>query len=223
MLIPVNSYVFTNCYPMNPFGDAVRQLMEAKKVSGLKLAEAIGITPTSVSRILTGQSRPRQVTLTRIMQQLCQTQDEEQLLIRAYSGLESLPQEAVSDDKRNAEEEEARVKRFLEVKTQSILFKRSVAKELDKVGIEYTMDFCQGAISTDFLIERGGQRIALECRFNVHRDLERAARTANILYKELECQKVITVTPFDTTEESSHLANFITATPSEAISAIIEA
>ena len=106
---------------MNSFGDAVRQLMEAKKVSGLKLAESIGITPTSVSRILTGQSRPRQVTLTRIMQQLCQTQDEEQLLIRAYSGLESLPQEAVNDDKRNAEEEEARVKRFLEVSTANFL------------------------------------------------------------------------------------------------------
>ena len=176
---------------MNPFGDAVRQLMETKKVSGLKLAESIGITPTSVSRILTGQSRPRQVTLTRIMQQLCQTQDEEQLLIRAYSGLESLPQEAVSDDRRNAEEEEARVKRFLEVKTQSILFKRSVAKELDKADINYTMDFCQGAISTDFLIERGGQRIALESKFNVLRDIERTAITARLLKRELNCDEVL--------------------------------
>lgn len=205
---------------MNPFGDAVRQLMEAKKVSGLKLAESIGITPTSVSRILTGQSRPRQVTLTRIMQQLCQTQDEEQLLIRAYSGLESLPQEAVSDDKRNAEEEEARVMRFLEVKTQSILFKRSVAKELDRSGINYTMDFCQGAISTDFLIERGGKRIALECRFNVHRDLERALLTAKVLKRELMCDQVITVTPFDISETLPASSDFLTATPSEAIELI---
>jgi len=205
---------------MNPFGDAVRQLMEAKKVSGLKLAESIGITPTSVSRILTGQSRPRQVTLTRIMQQLCQTQDEEQLLIRAYPGLESLPQEAVSDDKRNAEEEEARVMRFLEVKTQSILFKRSVAKELDRSGINYTMDFCQGAISTDFLIERGGKRIALECRFNVHRDLERALLTAKVLKRELMCDQVITVTPFDISETLPASSDFLTATPSEAIELI---
>ena len=205
---------------MNSFGDAVRQLMEAKKVSGLKLAESIGITPTSVSRILTGQSRPRQVTLTRIMQQLCQTQDEEQLLIRAYSGLESLPQEAVSDDRRNAEEEEARVKRFLEVKTQSILFKRSVAKELDKADINYTMDFCQGAISTDFLIERSGQRIALECRFNVHRDIERALLTAKVLQRELMCDQVITVTPFDISETLPAGSDLITATPREAIERI---
>lgn len=39
---------------MNFFGDALRALMETKKVSGLKLAEAIGISPTSVSRILNG-------------------------------------------------------------------------------------------------------------------------------------------------------------------------
>lgn len=205
---------------MNTFGDAVRQLMEAKKVSGLKLAESIGITPTSVSRILTGQSRPRQVTLTRIMQQLCQTQDEEQLLIRAYSGLESLPQEAVRDDKRNAEEEDARVKRFLEVKTQSILFKRSVAKELDKADINYTMDFCQGAISTDFLIERGGKRIALECRFNVHRDLERALLTAKVLQRELLCDQVITVTPFDMSETLPAGSDFLNATPNDAVELI---
>lgn len=205
---------------MNSFGDAVRQLMEAKKVSGLKLAESIGITPTSVSRILTGQSRPRQVTLTRIMQQLCQTQDEEQLLIRAYSGLESLPQEAVSNDKRNAEEEEARVKRFLEVKTQSILFKRSVAKELDKADINYTMDFCQGAISTDFLIERSGKRIALECRFNVHRDIERALLTAKVLRRELMCDQVITVTPFDISKTLPAGSDFLTATPNDAIEMI---
>ena len=207
---------------MNSFGDAVRQLMEGKKITGLKLAESIGITPTSVSRILTGQSRPRQVTLTRIMQQLCQSHDEEQLLIRAYSGLESLPQEAVSDDKRNAEEEEARVKRFLEVKTQSILFKRSVAKELDKADINYTMDFCLGAISTDFLIERGGKRIALECRFNVHRDIERALLTAMVLKRELMCDQVITVTPFDISETLPVGSDFLTATPNDAVELIQE-
>lgn len=202
---------------MNTFGDALRKLMEAKEVTGLQLAADIGITPTSVSRILTGQSRPRQVTLTRIMKQVCRTQDEEQLLIRAYSGLESLPQEALDDDKRNAEEDEARVKRFLEVKTQSILFKRSVAKELDKANIDYTVDYCRGAISTDFLIERDGKRIALECRFNVHRDIERALLTAKVLRQENLCDKVITVTPFDISETLPRSSESLVATSSEVI------
>lgn len=79
--------------------------MEAKKASGLQLTESIGITPTSVSKILNGQSRPRQFTLTQIMKRPCETPRGEQLIVRTYTGLESLPQEAVSDDKRNAEEE----------------------------------------------------------------------------------------------------------------------
>lgn len=202
---------------MSPFGDSVRQLMEAKKVSGLKLAESIGITPTSVSRILTGQSRPRQVTLSRIMQALCQDRGEEQALLRAYSGLDALPEEQAINDERNAEANEERVRRFLEVKTQSILFKRSVAKELDKAGIAYAQDYCKGVTSTDFLVEQNGKRIAMECRFNVQRDLERAVMTAKVLQKELDCNQVITVTPFDITDTLTEGSDFATATPGEAI------
>jgi transcriptional regulator with XRE-family HTH domain len=202
---------------MNHFGDALRQLMEAKKVSGLKLAEDIGISTTSVSRILNGQSRPRQVTLSRIMKALCQDRSEEQALLRAYSGLDTLPEERALNDERNAQANEERVRRFLEVKTQSILFKRSVAKELDKAGIAYVQDYCKGAISTDFLIESGGHRIALECRFNVQRDLERAVLTANFLKKELGCNMVITVTPFDVSDTLPAENDFVSATPGEAV------
>ena len=191
--------------------------MEAKKVSGLKLAEDIGISTTSVSRILNGQSRPRQVTLSRIMKALCQDHSEEQVLLRAYSGLDTLPEEQAVNDERNAQANEERVRRFLEVKTQSILFKRSVAKELDKAGVDYVQDYCRGPVSTDFLIEREGRRIALECRFNVQRDLERAVLTANLLKKELGCESVITVVPFDISETTTDAKNFLTATPSEII------
>ena len=202
---------------MSLFGNSLRELMDAKDVSGLKLAEDIGITPTSVSRILTGQSRPRQVTFTRILKRLCESKAEEQELIRAYSGLEALPEEAALADARNAEEDEARVKRFLEVKTQSILFKRSVGRELAKAGIEFTADYCKGAISTDFLIETNGKRIALVCRFNVQRDLERAVITAKVLREALGCDTVITVTPFDISEGAPEAGDFLMATPSEVI------
>ena len=195
----------------------MRQLMEAKKISGLKLAESIGITPTSVSRILNGQSRPRQVTLSRIMKALCQDRSEEQALLRAYSGLDTLPEEQALNDERNAQANEERVRRFLEVKTQSILFKRSVARELDKAEISYVQDYCKGATSTDFLIERGGKRIALECRFNVQRDFERAVLTAKVLREELGCDSVITVTPFDVSDTVPAGSDFVSATPGEAV------
>ena len=202
---------------MNAFGDALRALMESKKVSGLKLAEDIGISPTSVSRILNGQSRPRQVTLSRIMKALCQDRSEEQALLRAYSGLDTLPEEQAVNDERNAQAEEERVKRFLEVKTQSILFKRSVARELDKAGIAYVQDYCKGPFSTDFLIERGGQRIALECRFNVQRDFERAILSAKVIREELRCDSVVTVTPFDISDTMPVGSDFVSATPGEVV------
>lgn len=182
---------------MNHLSDALQQLMEVKKVCDIKLAEEIGISPNSVSRILNGQSRPRQFTLSRIMQALCQGRSEEQALLRAYSGLDALPEEQALNGECHAQANEERIRRFLEVKTQSILFKRSVARELDKAGIEYAMDWCKGPVSTDFLIERGGQRIALECKFNVLRDIERTALTAHFLKKELPCSEVLTVVPFE--------------------------
>ena len=208
---------------MNHFGDALRQIMEVKKVSGLKLAEDIGISPTSVSRILNGQSRPRQVTLSRIMQALCQDRSEEQALLRAYSGLDTLPEEQAVNDERNAQANEERVRRFLEVKTQSILFKRSVARELDKAGITYVQDYCKGPVSTDFLVEQNGRRIALECKFNVHRDLERAAITAKVLEKELNCDTVLTVTPFSIDDVENEAPDFPTVTPQEMIETISKA
>lgn len=217
MLIKIMNHVFIYNHNMSRFGDTLRQLMEAKNVSGVQLAEDIGITPTSVSRILNGQSRPRQVTLSRIMARLCQSAGEQQALLRAFSGLETLPSEESNPDERNAQAEEERVKRFLEVKTQSILFKRSVARELDKAGIAYVQDYCRGAVSTDFLIERGGKRIALECRFNVQRDFERAILSARVIREELGCDSVITVTPFDVSDTVPAESDFVSATPGEAV------
>lgn len=202
---------------MNYFGEAVRNLMEQRGVSGQQLAEAVGITPTSVSRILNGQSRPRQVTLTRLMESLCDGKSEQQALLRAYSGLEALPEEQALSDEQNARLNEERVKRFLEVKTQSILFKRSVARELDKAGIEYQMDYCKGTVSTDFLVKAGGKRIALECRFNVQRDFERAVITAKLLREALDCNKVITVVPFDLSDNEQLPSGFTVVTPGELV------
>lgn len=154
------------------------------------------------------------------MKALCQDRSEERALLRAYSGLDTLPEEQAVNDERNAQAEEERVRRFLEVKTQSILFKRSVARELNKAGIEYLQDYCKGVVSTDFLIEHGGQRIALECRFNVQRDFERAILSAKVIREELECSSVITVTPFDVSDSVPNNSGFATATPSETIERI---
>jgi len=193
---------------MKKFGDALRQLMELKAVTGVQLSAETGLTTTSISRLLNGQTRPRQVTLTRLMKYLCETKAEEQSLLRAYSGLETLPEETVLDDEKNAQEERARALRYLEMKSQSIAFKRSVARELDKAGLSYKQDYAEGVFVTDFLIEQDGKRVALECKFNVHRDFEKTGTIAELLKENLKIDSVLIVVPYgmdSVTKESSGL------------------
>jgi transcriptional regulator with XRE-family HTH domain len=194
---------------MKKLGDAIRRLMEAKEITGVQLAADIGLTATSVSRILNGASRPRQVTLSRLMKRLCETREEEQSILRAYSSiLEGVPEELVIEDEDNRREEIARCERFLEIKTQSISFKNSVARELAKAGIEAKQDYCEGLVSTDFLIERNGKRLSLECKFNVHRDVEKTRIIADLLSESLKVESVLIVVPYamdSVTKQSSGL------------------
>ena len=193
---------------MKRFGDTLRQLMELKAVTGVQLSAETGLTTTSISRLLNGQTRPRQVTLTRLMKYLCETKAEEQSFLRAYSGLETLPEEAVLDAEKNAQEERARALRYLEMKSQSIAFKRSVARELDKAGLSYKQDYAEGVFVTDFLIEQDGQRVAVECKFNVHRDFEKTGTIAELLKENLKIDSVLIVVPYgmdSVTMESSGL------------------
>ena len=181
---------------MNLFGDAVRQPIEAQKASGLQLTESIGITPTSVSHILNGVTRPRQNTFTRMCQALCKTKEEERRFVAAFTGTEFLEEEP-DQPLPSAEKEilRLRAEQFLERKTQSIQFKRSVARELEKAGIDYQQDFCEGIFSTDFLIKKDGKRIALECKANVERDMEKTLALADLLIQQLGC-RVYLVAPY---------------------------
>lgn len=161
--------------------------------------------------------------MTRLMKRLCETRDEEQAIIRAYSSiLEGLPEESIIEDEENQQEEIARCERFLEVKTQSISFKKSVGRELAKAGIEAKEDYCEGLVSTDFLIEREGKRIAIECKFDVHRDLEKTRIIAGLILEHLRVDSVLIVVPYGldtvrkeadglTIVELSELAEFLNA------------
>lgn len=190
------------------FGEALRQLMKLKGVTGVQLSAETGLTTTSVSRLLNGQTRPRQVTLSRLVKYLCESKAEEQSLLRAYSGLETLPEECILDDEKNLQEDRARALRYLEMKSQSIAFKRSVARELEKADLHYTQDYVEGVFVTDFLIEHDCKRISLECKFNIHRDFEKTCTITNLLKENLKLHSVVIVVPYgmdDTTRESSGL------------------
>lgn len=172
--------------------------MERRGLTGSQLAADIGLSAASVSRIVTGQSRPRQVTLSRLMKRLCTSGDEEQMLIAAYESrdAEGLPLAPLVSEAANAQVEEERVRRFMEVKAQSIAFKRSVARELDKAGIAYRQDVTEKLIVTDFLLKLSERRIALECKFNLHRDMEKSLISARLIREQFNCDRVFIVVPF---------------------------
>ena len=172
--------------------------MRRQGLTGVQLVAEIGLSETSLSRILKGHSRPKQVTLTRLMKRLCTTEADSQNLLRAFTGiLTPVHEEPVLDDPRNVIEERERIERWLEAKTQAITFKNAVAKELDRAGVHYRRDVCDGIASADFLVERGGQRIVIECKFNVSRDFEKTVGVAKLLCELLRCERAVIVVPYE--------------------------
>jgi transcriptional regulator with XRE-family HTH domain len=182
---------------MNALSETLRELMDRHGLNGVKLADEIGISAVSVSHILTGKSRPRQVTLSRMMKRLCESKEDEQVLLSAYESLGNikLPASPVLNDEVNVATEEERVRRFLEIKTQAVAFRNAVQSALDAIPVAYQAEFSNGPVITDFLIELKGKRIALECRANVKRDLEKSMVAARIIRDELTCDQVFIVVP----------------------------
>ena len=201
--------------------------MARRQLNGVQLAEDIGISETALSRIVQGHSKPKQVTLTRLMKRLCTSTHEEQMILRAFTGrlAEALGEEAVANDSRNPAEERERVERWLEARTQAITFKNAGGRELDKAGVAYRRDVCEGIASVDFLIERGGKRVAVECKFNVARDFEKTVGIAHRLHDLLRCDRTVIVVPFVDSYADEALASaprVVVKTPAELVAFLEE-
>jgi hypothetical protein len=132
-----------------------------------------------------------------MMKVLCENRKHEQVLLAAYeSPVETtLPVSPVLDDEANAATGEERVRQFLKMKTTAIAFRKEVALALDGIGVSYRSELARGPVITDFLIEKDGKRVALECRANVKRDPEKSLVSARIIRDELKCDQVFIVVP----------------------------
>ena len=183
----------------NILGDTIRSLLAKRQMKACELAKKIEISATSISKIMNGVSRPRQNSFTRMCEVLCETKEEERRLVSAFAGTELLDEEKEkpTDDAMEREILRLRAEQFLERKTQSIQFKRSVARELDKAGITYQQDYCEVPYPTDFLIEKDGKRIAQECKSNVGRDYEKTVAQAELICEKFQCQTCVVVPYID--------------------------
>lgn len=183
---------------MTSFGDVIRLLMERRGIAGKQLAADIGISPTSVSKIVTGHSKPRQVTLTRIMKRLCKTAEEEQMVVRAFTGLlDGIPDEPEKPERPILDEEIERVTRYLEVKSMSVAFKKDVEALLQGFNLKYQSDFRADPFICDFLVTIGSDRVAIDCKYNVNRDWDRTYATVKLLRENLPCDEVIVAIPYE--------------------------
>jgi len=179
------------------FGEVMRKLMERRGVTGIQLAQDIGITATSVSRLLNGASRPRQLTLTRIMHRLCVTPQEEQLVHSAFAGTRvSACEEPRAPFRPTPQDEIERVTRYMEVKSMSVAFELDVEAILTRSGLRFTRYFRNDPFVTDFLIEADQRRLAVECKYNVNRDWDGTVVTARLLREQLPCNQVLIVVPY---------------------------
>lgn len=189
---------------VNELGLVIKQLQRKHGLNGQELAKLVSITPPNLSQIVNGHAKPRQGTFSNLCKELGKDKVDEKRLVDAFLRVKKGMLETVAVDPVTQQKVEIkRAERFLEIKAQSIAFKRSVARELNNAGISYQQDYCEGIYVTDFLIEKDGKRVALECKFNVQRDFEKTTTITKILKEHLHCDQVYVVVPFMENDSNS--------------------
>ena len=165
-------------------------------ITSRDFAKRINLSPTSLSKIVQGVTRPRQANLTRILEELCETPEEEQQLLSAFAQVEEkLSEETTQLCPQHFEElEEQRVRRYLQMKSRSIAFREVVAGVLKKMGVRFQVPHEDNEIICDFYLP-GPPRIAIECKVNPNRDWDRTLTTVAILKKHFDLSTVLIVVP----------------------------
>lgn len=182
---------------MNEFGLVIKQLQCKRNLNGQELAKQINITPPNLSQIVNGHAKPRQGTFTNLCKELGKDKANEKLLVDAFLSVkEGTPETVAVDPEEYQKTEIERAERFLEMKVLSIAFKRSVARELNKAGIAYQRDYCEGIYITDFLVEYSGEKIVIECKFNVQPDMSKSFTIFGLLRENLNCDAAYVVVPY---------------------------
>ncbi len=181
---------------MRLFGNTVKFLLAQRGLTAKEFAERINLSPTSLSKIVNGLTKPRQANLTRIIEELCETPEEEQQLLSAYAHIEEALTEETGQvsEARFQKMEEDRVRCYLQVKSQSIAFRERVAEILRQSGQPFQGPHQNEDIICDFfLLTTPGT--AIECKANPNRDWDRTLTSANLFRSELPCERVIVIVP----------------------------
>lgn len=179
-------------------GDVLRKIVDDRGLRQKVLASKIGITEASLSNILNGKARPRQLTLTRLIDQLQTTPEELQRILAAYNHAENaqLPERPASPEQPIPQDEVERVKRYMEMKSMSVTFQDDVERELFRTGLFFERAHRHENIICDFLLT-GPPRIAVDCKYNLNRDWDRTVTAVKLLKEHLNLEVVLIVVPYE--------------------------
>lgn len=177
---------------MKLFGNTVKFLLAQRGLTSKEFAERINLSPTSLSKIVNGVTRPRQANLTRIIEELCESHEEKQQLLSAFEQVEEqLAEETPQADlKQFRLMEEDRVRRYLQAKAQSIAFREQVAEVLRESGQAFESPHHNDDVICDFFLP-GPPRIAIECKANPNRDWDRTIASIRLFLKDLPADFVV--------------------------------
>ena len=164
-------------------------------ISQKDFAQKLNLSPTALSQIITGKVKPRQATISKIMEFLSLSPDDEQILLKAFENYSSLPEDksAPSDPIRVYQENRERVFRYIEMKARSISFNEEVEGIFRKSGLKHKKNYIKNGLVCDFLLEN--ERIGFECKFNATRDIEKTITALKILLDNLELSKIALIVP----------------------------
>jgi transcriptional regulator with XRE-family HTH domain len=187
----------------------LRDVIERRGVKQKALAKQIGISESSFSLILNARARPRQITITRLMQQLNCTPEEQQAIVAAYDHAEDveLPLKPTSPERPIPEDEMDRVRRYMEVKSMSVAFEQDVEKVLRDAGVAYEHPYRRDPYICDFYLP-GPPSTAIDCKFNVNRDWDRTVATVRLLKENLGVEEVWILVPYTNEMSQSALRGF---------------
>ena len=187
-------------------GDVLRDLMAARDLQGVDVCAAIDLSENALSSILNKPTKPRYNTFVKLRNLLAKTPEEKARLIAAYEGEEyqepdtSAGIAAQIEEERTSVVEQKRAEDYLDAKANSIAFRRDIADELTKAKIpvipEFTFEHMGKKAVCDFMTRSSKNRIAIEAKYNLHRDWDHTLGTCIMLRKGTNAKAVVVVVPY---------------------------
>lgn len=138
----------------NRLGSALRTLMSARGYNGKTLAPEIGISETSLSKILKGHTQPRKQTFKKLRKKLSETDTEREYLTLTYEHplAASLTLDGFPKD-RKKQVAHTRIRLEYAERARLVQLKQDVRKILQASEIPFNIDYIFGDCVADFQFE----------------------------------------------------------------------